>query len=224
MSEYLPAFIPTCEAYGWTGGPEFRTRLVMYKNGRERRNADWQQPQFSFELPFQNITQAQYAPIFSMFLNRRGRWGVFLYRNRLNYSADNDLVAVAEAGQTEFQLGKWSIIEGVGFYHQVYALFVPDTDGSAIEADPTVTVDGAVTTAFTVDHERGLVVFDSPLAGGEVVRWSGQFAHWVRFDADTLPFSIDNATRDDGAGPYVVNGSVYLREMPAPEEVASSGS
>lgn len=217
MSEYLRAFIPACEGYGWAGGPEFRTRVTVLRNGRERRNADWSQPQFKFDVPFQNLLQSQYVPIFQMFMNRRGRWGVFLYRNRLNYTATDELLAVAEAGQTEFQLGKWSIIEGVSFFHEITALYTPEDDGGALEVDPAMTVNGSPQ-AFTVDHDRGVVVFDSPMSGGEVIRWSGEFAHWVRFDADDLPWSIDNASK----GEYVVNGSIYLREMPPPPEESSS--
>lgn len=217
MSEYLRAYIPACEGYGWEGGPEHRTTIVQLRSGRERRNAMWTQPQHFYSLPFTNIRQSEYAPIKQMHMNRRGRWGVFLYRDRLDDSADDELFAVAEAGQTEFQLGKWSIIDGVTYYRHVTALYIEGDDGEALEAAPTVTVDGSPAAGMTVDYDRGVLTFDTPMAGGEILRWTGVFSIWVRFDNDRLPFSIDNRS---GQG-FVVNGQVDLLEMPPPEEEVS---
>lgn len=219
MSEYLRAYIAACEGYGWEGGPEHLTTIVQLRSGRERRNAAWAQPRHFYSLPFNNISQPQYAPIKQMHMNRRGRWGVFLYRDRLDYMASDEVFAVAEAGQDTFQLGKWSIIDGVSYYREVNALYLPKADGSgdAVEDDPSITVDGSPTTAFTIDHDRGIVIFDSPLSGGEVLRWTGSFSVWVRFDNDRLPFSIDNRS----GGDYVVNGQIDLLEIPPPPEVTS---
>ena len=72
---YIRRYIPTCETYGWTGGPGFSTRIVTRLNGRSRRNADWDQPVHSFTLPFQGLTQERYAPIKRMHLNRQGALG-----------------------------------------------------------------------------------------------------------------------------------------------------
>lgn len=218
MTEYLRAYIPACEGYGWEGGPEFSTTIVQLRSGREQRNAAWAQPRHFYSLPFVNITQQQYAPIKQMHMNRRGRWGVFLYRDRLDDQAEDEIFAVAEPGQDTFQLGKWSIIDGVSYYRHVTALYAPDGGGAAVEADPTITVDGTQTSTFTVDHDRGLIVFNTPMSGGEILRWTGEFSVWVRFDNDRLPFSIDNRS----GGDYVVNGQVDLLEMPPPPEVPSS--
>lgn len=218
MSEYLRAYIAACEGYGWEGGPEHMTNIVQLRSGRENRNAAWAQPRHFYSLPFSNISQPQYAPIKQMHMNRRGRWGVFLYRDRLDDSATDEVFAVAEAGQDTFQLGKWSTIDGVSYYREVHALYVPDSSGDAEDADPVITVNGNPTTAFSIDHDRGVVVFDAPMSGGEILRWSGLFSVWVRFDNDRLPFSIDNRSGVD----YVVNGQVDLLEMPPPPEVSSS--
>lgn len=219
MSEYIRAYIQACEAYGWNGGPEHKTRISQLAGSlRERRNAQWQQPQHFFSLPFQNITQPQYAPIKQMHMNRRGRWGVFLYADRLDRTLDNEVFAVADAGQTEFQLSKWSVIEGVSYQREIYALYRPLDDGSAEDATPTITVDGSPAVDMTVDHDRGILIFDTPMTGGEILRATTDcFSLWVRFDNDRLPFSIDNKS----GGEFVVNGSVDLLEMPPPDESSS---
>lgn len=215
MSEYLKAYIRTVEAFGWEGGPEFSTNIVQLRSGRERANAAWAQPRFFFSLPYQNIrARDQYAAIYEMFMVRRGRWGKFLYQSPIDplNSADEAIFAVAEAGQTEFKLGKWSIVDGVSFYHEVDALCAPGVNGAAVNIDPVITANGSPITPVTIDHDRA-VITTAPMAGGEVLAWSGQFSFWVRFDNDRLPFSIDNRSGDD----YVVNGSADLIQTPPPE-------
>ncbi len=211
---YIRRFIPTCETYGWTGGPSFNTRIVRKLNRRERRNADWDQPEHFFTLPFQGLTQAKYAPIKRMHLNRRGAWGVFLYCDRLDDTATNELFAVAEAGQDTFQLAKQSELDGVPYQRFVFALYLPDPNdpGAAMDAPVAISVDGVPTTAYTLDRDTGKVVFDSPLAGRELLTWSGRFSLWVRFESDKLPFTIVNR----GAGGFFIEGSINLLEEPPP--------
>ena len=212
---YIRAFISTCDAFGWTGGPGFNTDIQQLRSGRESRNADWQQVQHFYSINFQNIRHGAYTPIKQMHMTCRGRLHNFLYRDHADYEAVDEVFATALVGQDEFQLAKTSTLDGVSYQRQVYALYEPGTDGAAVPVMPTITVDGTPTTAFSVDVDRGIVVFDTPMTGGEVLRWTGPFAVWVRFDNDRLPFSIDNKS----GGEFVMNGSVDLLEMfpPLPE-------
>lgn len=209
---YIRKYIATCEGYGWTGGPVFNTRIVRMANGRERRNADQDQPQHVFSVPFNNIGQTQYAPIKQMHLNRRGQWGCFLFRDRLDDVADDEFFAVAVGGDTAFQLSKWSIQDGVGYQSKVHAIYSPDEDGEALDSAVVITVNGSPTTAYTLDRDTGIITFTAARTAGQVLRWSGAFSRWVRFARDDLPFSIDNKSGTE----FVVNGSVDLIEMPAP--------
>ena len=210
---YRRAYITTCEAFGWEGGPGYNTQLVSLRNGHERTNADWDQPQHAFSVPFGNILPDAYAPIKQMHLNCRGRNGKFLYRDRLDWQASNELIGTSASGQTVFQLGKRSTIDGVTYFRNVYALYAPNDDGSAAQVAPTLTVNGSAAGTHTVDYDRGTVTFASGLTLGDVVRWSGSFSLWVRFDNDKLPFSIDNRS-----GPhFVINGSVELLEAKPPK-------
>lgn len=215
MSIYVRKYISTCEAFGWEGGPCAKTRITPMRNKAEKRNAEWDQPQHSFTVPFQNITQPWYVPIKQMHLNRRGAWGCFLYRDRLDDRADGDVFAVAAAGQTTFQLAKLSEIEGVQYFRHVNAIYTPGSNpGDALESTIVVLVDDVPTTAYVLDHDTGEIVFDTPMTGGEVLKWSGPFSLWVRFQNDYLPFSIDNRS----GGEFVVNGSISLLEMLPPQE------
>lgn len=218
---YLRAYIPACEAYGWVGGDGFNTQIVTLMNGHERPNADWDQPKHGYSLNFLNLLQSQYAPIKQLHLVCRGRVHRFLYRDRLDSVVDNEVFAVAEAGQDTFQLAKWSTVDGVSYRRTVHALYQPDPDtpGGALPVTPSITVDGTPTVAFSVDHDTGEIVFDAPMVGDEILRWSTPcFSIWVRFDNDKLPFSIDNKS----GGQFVINGDIQLIEMPPPPAQAVS--
>lgn len=220
MEVYIREYIRACEAYGWQGGPEFNTQIQQMANKREKRNAQWSQSRFFTSLPFLNISPENYGYILDMFEDRMGRWGAFLYNNPLKDRVTAAEFAVAEAGETSFQLGIMVGQPGRQRRRDVYALYVPELDssGEATESDITIYVDGVEESAVTIDHDRGIVVFDSPPGAGAVLTWSGRFSHWVRFDQDRLPFSIDSKSGDE----YVLNGSVDLIGVPPPRAEAAS--
>lgn len=222
MTVYVRQYIKACEAFGSENGPEYSTKIQEMQNKREKRNAQWSQPRRFYSLIFQNIRVSLYRGVAEMFHNRRGRWGCFLFNDRLDNLAVDQQFAIAEAGQTEFQLSTLSEIDFVMQRTNVYALYRPDptTPGASLEVTPVVSVDGDVAAGWSFDPDRGMAYAPAPMTGGEVLTWSGQFSRWVRFDQDRLPFSIDNRSGDE----FVVNGSVDLLEVPPPTEASSSSS
>jgi|SRR5690349_1012765 len=216
---YLKAFIPACEGYGFAGGPEFKTRIRALANGRERRNADWSQERNRYTLPFNNISPRDYTGIRNMFQTCQGMLHAFLYRDPLDYEADGEVFGSGDGIRKEFQLIKVSAIDGVIYRREVHALYVPgdfDPTTNSTEADDAsivITVNGTPT-AVTLDRDRGTVLFAVAPSIGAVLRWSGEFSTWVRFDTDWLPFSIDNRR----AGQFSHNGQVSLLELPPPPE------
>lgn len=219
MDVYIREYIRACEAYGWDGGPEFSTQITPMANKREKRNAQWSQSRFFASLPFQNIKQEVYGNVLDMFEDRMGRWGAFLYNNPIADLAVDEEFAIAAAGETVFQLGIMVGRPGRQRRRNVTALYVPGPDGTALEAAITIKVDGVEEAGFTVDHDTGTVEFDVPPGADAVLTWSGRFSHWVRFDQDRLPFSIDSRSGDG----YVLNGSVDLVGVPPPLSLTSNG-
>ena len=140
--------------------------------------------------------------------------GVFLYRDRLDDTATDDLFAVAKPGQTEFRLAKQSELDGIPYERRVCALYIPDPDnpGAALDAPVAIAVNGTPTTAYTLDRDTGELVFDTTMTGGEALTWTGRFSLWVRFESDRLPFTIINRNADS----YLIEGSITLVEEPAP--------
>lgn len=219
MEVYIREYIRACEAFGWQGGPEFNTTIVPMANKREKRNANWSQSRFFASLPFLNIDPAIYENIRDMFEDRMGRWGAFLYNDRLRDYAANAEFGIGEPGVVEYQLGFMVGQPGRQRRTDVYALYTPtiDSNGDAEESQIQVVIDGVPTTAFALDADRGIVIFDAPPGEGAVLTWTGAFSHWVRFDQDRLPFSIDNRSGDE----FRMNGSVDLIGVPPPRLVSS---
>src|SRR5690606_34963430 len=104
MEVYVRNYIKACEAYGWEGGPEYNTEIVPMQNKAEKRNARWSQSRFFATLPFLNIAASMYDNILNMFDDRKGKWGAFLYRNRLRYQAIDMPFGVGDGTETVFQL------------------------------------------------------------------------------------------------------------------------
>ncbi len=196
---YIRAEIEECPAYGWQGGPNFKTLIVGMTNGRERRNADWAQARHSYSMPFMNISKEQYRNIKQMHYVCRGMVNCFQFQDQLDYQADNTFFGVGNGVKTEFQLGAISTIEGVSYERGIYL----------VRPGAVVTDNGSVASP-TIDNDRGIVTFSVAPANGNILRWSGEFLVWVRFNQDSLPFSLDNLN--------AVNGTVDLIEVPPPGE------
>lgn len=210
---YLKTYIPACEGYGWTGAPKFQTRIEVLMNGRERRNGDWAQEKNQYTIPFLNLTDEDYASVRQVFQVCRGMLHAFLYYDPRDNLAVNEVFAIAD-GSVDYPLSKASTLDGVTYQRQINALYTPNADGTASQATPVITANGAPI-AVTVDYERARITPTSPPTPGAVLRWSGSFSVWVRFNADWLPFSIDSRNQRTAAH----NGSVELIELPGPVEV-----
>lgn len=196
---YLRTYIDPCAAYGWNGGPEFNTRIVSFDSGRERRNANWSEARHRYTLPFMNISREAYTAIRNMFQVCRGQLHVFLYRDPLDHTAVNEVFGIGDGVQTEFQLGKSSIIDGIIYTRNVYA--IPDGEEVGITINGAPQISGII-----VDRDRGTITFDPAPPEDAILRWSvANFDVWVRFAQDWLPFSIDNVNAH--------NGQIELMEM-----------
>lgn len=196
---YLRTYIDPCAAYGWNGGPEFNTRIVSFDSGRERRNANWSEARQRYTLPFMNISREAYAAIRNMFQVCRGQLHVFLYRDPLNHTVENAIFGAGDGTETFYQLSKSSMLDGVIYTQNIYA--IPDGEPVSVFVDGT-----PFPTGYTIDRDRGTITFDEPPDEDAVLSWSvANFDIWVRFAQDWLPFSIDNVNAH--------NGQVELMEM-----------
>lgn len=198
---YINEYIAKCPAYGWQGGPKFKTVIVTMANGRERRNADNAEARHAFSVPFKNVKRADYANIKQMHLVCRGQLHAFRFKDQLDHEAVNEVFDTGNGARTVFQLRKLSTVDGVSYARNCYAI-----------KTAAITVNG-VASAPTIDYRRGTVTFVGAPANGAALRWTGEFDVWVRFNQDDLPFSLDAG---NARGEKFINGSVDLIEVPPP--------
>jgi uncharacterized protein (TIGR02217 family) len=189
-----------CVAMGFTGGPEWNTRITGLRNGHERRNAQWANPRHRWTAPFANISSADYLEIKRVFNACRGQAFGFLFQDRLDYQATNESLGVAPSGTTAVQLVKVSTADGQDYTRTITR---PIADGFVLYQSGTPK-------AGTLDSETGLFTPTTSWSAGEPLTWTGEFLVPVRFAADWLPFSIDNRR---GSGDYAINGSVDIVEV-----------
>lgn len=198
---YLNAYLEPCPGYGWVGGPTFQTMITPLRNGRTRRNADWSQDKLVFIAPFNNISKEALRNIRRMFRVCRAQVHCFRFRDEHDYEATAEQFGVGDGVQTEFQLSATFTEDGESYTREVYAIVSAAITANGSPASPTI------------DMDRGLVIFAVAPTAGHVLRWTGVFDIWVRFNHDDLPFSLDN--------PDATNGQITLIEEAPPEEIES---
>lgn len=195
----IDAELDLCPAYGWSGGPEFYTRVVTLRNGHERRNAMLSQMRHRFTLPFLNISDASYLLYLkSVFAAAMGMAESFLVKDHSDFEATAESLGNAPAGSAAVQLVK------------TYT-FGATTYSRTIEHPVTgaVVYQSGVAKAGTLDTSTGLFTPDSAWTEGAPLTWTGEFRVPVRFASDSLNMSIDSRT----AAGFAMNGAVELVEV-----------
>lgn len=195
MNGYLDYVFDVCPGYGFEGGPTFSTQIVDLQSGREKRNAMWAKAKHRYSAPFVNISKDAYKEIKKLHLVCRGKLNAFKMIDPLDDEAINEVIGVGNGVLKEFQLQKVSAIDGISYVRNIFAI----VDSNDLD----VYKNTAIATGYILDKDRGTIVFDVAPASGVVIKWSGKFAVWVRFDQDELPFTLDNPNRTNGEVTFV---------------------
>lgn len=205
---HLDLYLDKCPAFGWSAAPMFNTTVVLLRNKRARRNAEWSQPQWHFTVVFNNTMAAAYLQIIDTMLLCRGRLHAIRARNWAFYKASAWKFGTGDGTTDRFQLGRLIEGDGESFLQEIHALSLDESAPT-----PAVYVNG-VQVGATFNDRTGEVLFDNPPANGAVLTWSGWFDFWVRFASDDLPASIDNKSQ----GEFVLNYQAELVETEPPDE------
>lgn len=197
---HIDEYLAPCAAYAFEVAAEFQTRVATRRNKYESRNADWDQVRHVLTAPFSNLLKDGFLEIKRMFLACRGRLHTFKFEDPADHEAEDEIFGVGDGLTTVFQLRKISTAGAESYEREVY---LP-------RAGATFTANGVpVVPAYS--QTTGQVTFAPAPTAGHVLRWTGEFDLKVRFQNDSLGFSIDNKTR---RGSFVMNGSVELLEVP----------
>lgn len=176
------AVFPTVVGISWNVArvPEFRTKIQKAVSGRELRLAFMSSPMYTFKMSYEVLRQDalhnELKKIGGFFLNRKGSFESFLYKDPSDHTATDAVFGVGVGVATEFQLARPYGDTGSLFYEEV----------QNIDGTPTIYVDGIEATNCSVGP-TGIVTFDDPPTG--VLSWTGQFFYRVRFNQDVAEFN-----------------------------------
>jgi uncharacterized protein (TIGR02217 family) len=176
---------------GWGSSIEYNTTIITGKGGSEIRNANWQDPLYSFNAAFTVRTKAQAQTLIDFFHSVKGKETTFLVKDLQDFAV-TDWTTVAESvtgASQEFQLFK----KYTNAIATEYDRNIIKVDGSTVElryngvdektydATPPPTAE----THFSVDDTTGLITYDPP--GTASVEFKvGEFYVPCRFDIDVL--------------------------------------
>lgn len=177
---YIDARLPTCVAYGFTGGPEYSTLVVALDNGREQRNRQWLYPKHRYSAQFLNFSKANQALVLEIFHAMAGQLHCCRFKDHGDYQAVDEQLAPAIGTSNPVQLIKTYAFGGVSSTRPIQA---PVT-GAVIKRN-------GLAVAGVLDLTTGLFTPSAPWASG-TFSWSGEFDVWVRFASDYNAFQIGN--------------------------------
>ena len=179
--------LPARLAFGSTGGVERRTEVVTLASGFERRSTPWAHGRRRYLIGAGVRSLDDAAALVAFFEGRRGRLYGFRFRDFTDFKSCAPSGVVSPADQPL----------GVGDGEAVtFALVKTYADLARPIAKPVagtvrVAVDGAETSAFTVDATTGLVTFASPPGVGAALTAGFEFDVPVRFDADRIDVTLE---------------------------------
>ncbi len=199
--------IEECPGFGWQGGSEFDTPVRPMESGRNKRKARRDVALGRYVCPFNNIPITAARNIAKVHKGMRGALHTFLFHDRLDDTAADEVFGTGDGITTIFQLKKiYDPGAGATYSRNITK---PDTAGDIDGTLVTIEKNGVIASSgVSVNAATGIVTFTTPPANGVVLTWSGKFYVCVRFNRDDLPFSIDNKS----GAVFITNGSLELIE------------
>lgn len=203
MAAFHEVRFPLRLALGTSGGPVRRTDIVNLSNGRENRNQRWRNSRRAYDAGSGVRSVSDLYAVLEFFEARGGQLYGFRFRDPVDFkscpplavpSAMDQRIGTGDGVTAAFPLQKTYADAGGGWTRAI----AKSVDGSVV-----VSVNGVVTTGFSIDHATGTVTF---LAGhvpaaGAAVRAGFEFDVPVRFDIDRIDVSL--ATFEAGRIPSI---------------------
>lgn len=172
---------PECIEIGATGGPRFKTTVIVLGSGHEKRNIEWARARGAWDISSGVKTAEDMATIISFFYARQGRAHSFRFRDWTDYhigtAAVPLVIGTGDGTTVAFQLAKRYSSGGYYFARKI-SRPVSGTVLASTNESPTRT--------YSVDYSTGIITFTTPPGAGAIVSASGEYDLPVRFDQDEL--------------------------------------
>lgn len=160
--------------------PEWSTSVKRSVSGRERRNARWSEPIWSFQVAYEMIrnrpSSKDLERLYAFFNLRSGQFLPFYYYDPTDCQVENQFLGVGDGVATSYPLIRSFSYATARWDQGVFTTFsLPP---------PTFMVNGIAAVATIENNNR--VVFEVPPPVGATVTWSGYFMFKCRFNQDRI--------------------------------------
>lgn len=193
---FIETRLPEDALLGATFGPTWQTRVQVYGSGAEQRNADWEYPLITCNLPFTNEI-GTIEIIRDYFNAAQGRLDGFRVKDPSDYksaAADDTITSLDQyigngnGSTTQFQLRKRYQFGTKIVYRNITKPVSGTVVVRVIDAGSPSTGDDPG--GWTVSTTTGIITFGAAPASGKQV-WAGyEFDVPMRFDVDALPITF----------------------------------
>jgi uncharacterized protein (TIGR02217 family) len=185
-----------------SGGPTFSTDVIVGANGQEVRNANWQDPLWSWNATSTIKTKADVDTLYAFFMNRYGKEGEFLVKDPGDFQIGPlQNIGTGDGSDTTFQIVK-------KYTDSSSNVFTRNIKRFSLSDPGEVKVNGVAqtyTTHYTLDPATGIITFVTPPTVGHPITVTLQYYRLARFDIDQFPNQV-----------LLWDGSSYtLNQLPA---------
>lgn len=196
-----------------TGGPRFKTDIIVGRNGQEVRNALWQDALWVFNAAFTVRKYEDIETLNEFFLNCYGKEKSFLVKDFQDYDIPRTNIGTGTGVATTFQLVKKYVQAVIGTYERTITK-PKQLEGvggvrvwvNNVELDPA---------DYSFSSSTGIITIPSAPANGHAVEAScDEFYVPVRFDVDEIPIQLLTYWVDSGGNDV---GLIQVPEIPLVE-------
>lgn len=180
MTEFIDARINSHYRYGFTGGPQWKTRTKELISGRVRKAKDWQYPIMRWQTDYALLSPAEREAMRAAFWACGGGFSDFRFKDWDDFRAVRQKIVVEAGTKTPAKLLRNYTFGSVTFSRPItlpMGVRVYDADNA------TLTV--------SVNATTGMVTPDANWPAGKDVFWDGEFDVRACFAEDYNPMTWD---------------------------------
>lgn len=190
MTAFHDVLFPLDISLNSDGGPTRKTEIVALASGREERNSPWAGSRRSWNAGYGAKSLADIETIVAFFEARGGRLHAFRFRDPFDHRSGvfgaapqptDQLIGEGDGARVAFALVKRYESGGAAYIRPI----AKPVDGSV-----RVAVNGAETSAFTLDPDVGAITFAVAPPAGAAVTAGYLFDCPARFDTDSLRINL----------------------------------
>ncbi|MEL7041750.1 MAG: DUF2460 domain-containing protein [Pseudomonadota bacterium] len=188
MSGFHDILFPMRLAVGASGGPQWPTEIIKLASGKEVRNSKWSRSRRRWDIGSGITNLARLQEVIRFFEARRGPLFGFRFRDPLDSSSapagqppafEDQVIGVGDGAATQFQL-----VKDLEDYARKIEKPVLGSVSIGLGGQPQLT-------GWDIDHQTGIVRFETPPPIDAPVTAGFQFDCAVRFENDQIQGVIE---------------------------------